>query len=132
MMLYLLVGLGGALGSMVRFWLSGVTAARIGETFPWGTLVVNITGSFAIGFFFTLTGPEGRVFAGSYTRQFVMFGLCGGYTTFSAFSLQTLSLAREGQWLQAGGNIIGSVLACLIAVWLGHLLAAYLNLQRGL
>ncbi len=132
MMIYLLVGLGGALGSVVRFWLSGVVDTRIGETFPWGTLVINVTGSFAIGFFATLTGPEGRVFASSYTRQFVMIGLCGGYTTFSAFSLQTLSLAREGQWLQAGGYVFGSVVACLIAVWLGHLLAAYLNLQRGI
>jgi CrcB protein len=132
MMIYLLVGLGGALGSVVRFWLSGIVDTRIGETFPWGTLVINVTGSLLIGFFATLTGPEGRVFASSYTRQFVMIGLCGGYTTFSAFSLQTLNLAREGEWLRAGGYIAGSVLACLIAVWLGHLLATYLNTQRGL
>jgi len=132
MMIYLLVGLGGALGSVVRFWLSGVVDTRIGETFPWGTLVINVTGSLVIGFIATLTGPEGRVFASSYTRQFVMIGLCGGYTTFSAFSLQTLSLAREGEWLRAGGYIASSVLACLLAVWLGHLLAAYLNTQRGI
>jgi len=131
MMLYLLVGLGGALGSMARFWLSGVIATRIGETFPWGTLVINVAGSFVIGFFATLTGPEGRVFATSETRQFVMVGLCGGFTTFSAFSLQTLSLAREGQWLQAGGNIAGSVVTCLVAVWLGHLAAASINQLKG-
>lgn len=132
MMIYLLVGLGGALGSVVRFWLSGVVDTRIGETFPWGTLVINVTGCLVIGFFATLTGPEGRVFAGSYTRQFVMVGLCGGYTTFSAFSLQTLNLAREGEWLRAGGCVAGSVMACLVAVWLGHLLATCLNTQRGI
>ena len=131
MMLYLLVGLGGALGSMARFWLSGVVASRVGETFPWGTLVINVAGSFVIGFFSTLTGPEGRVFASSETRQFVMIGLCGGFTTFSAFSLQTLNLAREGQWLQAGGNVAGSVVACLVAVWLGHLAAASINQLKG-
>ncbi len=131
MMLYLLVGLGGALGSIARFWLSGVIANRIGETFPWHTLVINVTGSFLIGFFATLTGPDGRVFASTGTRQFVMIGLCGGYTTFSAFSLQTLNLARDGEWLQAGANTVGSVVTCLVAVWLGHLLAAYLNQMKG-
>jgi len=131
MMLYFLVGLGGALGSIARFWLSGVIAARVGETFPWHTLLINVTGSFVIGFFATLTGPEGRVFASSGTRQFVMIGLCGGYTTFSAFSLQTLALAREGQWLQAGGNIAGSVILCLLAVWLGHFAAASINQLKG-
>lgn len=131
MMLYLLVGLGGALGSMARFWLSGVVATQVGETFPWGTLAVNIIGSFIIGFVATLTAPEGRVFAGGNTRQFIMTGLCGGYTTFSSFSLQTLNLARDGEWLRAGGNVMGSVAACLVAVWLGHLAAAYLNQLKG-
>jgi len=130
-MLYLLVGLGGALGSMARFGLSGLVASQIGETFPWGTLVINTTGSFVIGFFATLTGPDGRVFASTESRQFVMTGLCGGYTTFSSFSLQTLNLTREGEWLRAGGNIAGSIVTCLVAVWLGHLLAAYLNTQRS-
>jgi CrcB protein len=131
MMLYFLVGLGGALGSVARFWLSGLVASQIGETFPWGTLVINVTGSFVIGFFATLTGPDGRVFAGSTTRQFVMTGLCGGYTTFSSFSLQTLNLARDGEWLRAGGNITGSVALCLVAVWLGHVAAAQLNQLKG-
>lgn len=131
MMLYLLIGLGGALGSMARFWLSGLVANHIGETFPWGTLVINVTGSFVIGFFATLTGPDGRVFAGGNTRQFVMTGICGGYTTFSSFSLQTLNLTREGEWLRAGGNTVGSVVTCLLAVWLGHLAAASLNQLKG-
>lgn len=131
MILYLLIALGGALGSVARFWLSGVVANLFGETFPWGTLLINVTGSFVIGFFFTLTGPDGRLFVSGNTRQFFMTGICGGYTTFSSFSLQTLNLAREGEWLRAGGNVAGSVACCLIAVWLGHLLAAGLNIQRG-
>jgi CrcB protein len=131
MMLYLLVGLGGALGSVARFALSGFVATNFGETFPWGTFVINVTGSFVIGFYSTLTGPDGRVFASGNSRQFFMTGICGGYTTFSSFSLQTLNLARDGEWLQAGGNVVGSVVACLVAVWLGHLAAAYLNQLKG-
>ncbi|MEN9404192.1 MAG: hypothetical protein RL091_2895 [Verrucomicrobiota bacterium] len=131
MMLYLLVGLGGALGSVARFWFSGVVANQFGETFPWGTLIVNVIGSFIIGFVATLTAPDGRVFAGGNTRQFIMTGICGGYTTFSSFSLQTLNLARDGEWLRAGGNVVGSVVACLVAVWLGHLAASYLNQLKG-
>ena len=102
----------------------------LGETFPWGTLLVNITGSLIIGFFATPTGLDGPIFASSTVRQFVMIGLCGGYTTFSSFSLQTLNLANDGEWLQAGGNIIGSVVLCLLAVWLGHILAVSINAMR--
>ena len=131
MMLYLLVGLGGALGSIARFWLSGLVANQFGGTFPWGTLIVNVSGSFVIGFFFTLTEPGGRVFVSGNSRQFIMTGICGGYTTFSSFSLQTLNLAREGEWLHAGANTAGSVAACLVAVWLGHLAAAYVNQLKG-
>ena len=102
-----------------------------GTTFPWGTFIVNVTGSFVIGFYATLTGPDGRVFASGHSRQFFMTGICGGYTTFSSFSLQTLNLARDDEWLQAGGNAVGSLVACLVAVWLGHLAAAYLNQLKG-
>jgi fluoride exporter len=127
---YFWVAIGGAVGTVGRFWLSGVVARLIGETFPWGTLVINVTGSFVIGFFGTLTGPDGRIFVGSTSRQFVMIGICGGYTTFSSFSLQTLNLMNDGEWLYAGANITGSVTLCLVAVWAGYALAVSLNAMK--
>ncbi|MGP0061938.1 MAG: fluoride efflux transporter CrcB [Beijerinckiaceae bacterium] len=124
---YIWVALGGALGTTGRYWLSGLVARLIGETFPWGTLVINVTGSLLIGFIAALTGPDGRFFAGSTARQFMMIGICGGYTTFSSFSLQTLNLANDGEWLYAGANIVFSVLLCLVAVWGGSMLASTIN-----
>jgi CrcB protein len=124
---YVWIALGGALGSMARYGCSSLAARWIGETFPWGTLIINVLGSMVIGFFATLTGPDGRVLVAPDVRQFVMVGICGGYTTFSSFSLQTLSLARDGDMLRAGANVVASVVLCLIAVWLGHLGAAALN-----
>jgi len=124
---YLAVALGSALGGVGRFWLSGLTAQRVGETFPWGTLVVNVSGSFAIGLFAALTGPDGRWIVSPRLSFFFTAGLCGGYTTFSSFSLQTLKLAQEGQLLYALGNVAASVAACLLAVWLGHLLGQALS-----
>jgi CrcB protein len=127
MVTYLWIALGSAAGGMARFWCSGIVARLFGETFPWGTLFVNVTGSFLIGFFATLTGPDGRMFAGSTMRQFVMLGLLGGFTTFSSFSLQTLALAQNGEWVPAATNIVGSVVLCLMGVWLGHALAVAVN-----
>ncbi len=127
MVTYFWVAIGSALGGMARFYCSGVAARMIGETFPYGTLIVNVVGSFIIGFFATMTGPNGRIFAGTLARQFVMIGFCGGYTTFSSFSLQTLNLMNDGEWLYAGANITGSVILCLVAVWAGYALAVSLN-----
>ena len=127
MLIYLWIAIGGAIGSVGRYWLSGLFARGVGEVFPWGTLFVNVSGSFIIGFFYTLTGPDGRLLVGTSARQFVMVGICGGYTTFSAFSLQTLNLVRAGELLGAGGNIVLSVVLCLIAVWLGHWAATMIN-----
>jgi fluoride exporter len=127
---YIWVAIGGALGTTGRYWLSGVVAQQIGETFPWGTLVINVTGSFVIGFFATLTGPDGRIFVGTNPRQFVMVGICGGYTTFSSFSLQTLNLMNDGEWAFAGANIGLSVFLCLIAVWAGHVLGVSMNAMK--
>lgn len=129
--LYLFVALGGAIGTVARYFLSGVVATGFGETFPWGTLAVNVIGSFIIGFFATLTAPDGRLFVSGTTRQFVMAGFCGGFTTFSSFSLQTLNLMRDGEWLYAGGNIVGSVALCLFFVWLGSISAMALNQLKG-
>jgi CrcB protein len=129
--LYLIVALGGALGTIGRYFVSGAVANAFGETFPWGTLIVNISGSFVIGFFATLTAPDGRLFVGGSTRQFVMTGICGGYTTFSSFSLQTLNLLRDDEWLAAGGNILGSMTLCMLGVWLGSLCAAAVNQLKG-
>ena len=124
---YFWIAVGSALGGVARYWFSGVIARLMGETFPWGTLFINIIGSFIIGFFATLTGPDGRILVPSVARQFVMIGLCGGYTTFSSFSLQTLNLATDGEYLYAGLNIVLSVVLCLVAVWLGSILATSLN-----
>ncbi len=132
MSLYGWIAFGSALGGVARFGLSGLVAHRAGETFPWGTLVVNVVGSFVIGFFATMTGPEGRFPVGGTGRQFFMTGVLGGFTTFSSFSLQTLNLARESEWLRAGGNAVGSLVCCLIAVWLGHVAAMGLNALKGI
>ena len=129
--MYLAVALGGALGTVGRYFISGVVANAFGETFPWGTLIINVTGSFVIGFFATLAAPDGRLVVSGTTRQFVMVGLCGGYTTFSSFSLQTLNLVRGGEWTPAAGNMIGSVAFCMIGVWLGAISAAAINQLKG-
>ena len=123
MVSYLWIMLGGALGTGARFWLSGVVAGNMGEAFPVGTLIVNVTGSFVIGFFAGLIDPQGPFLIGPRVRQFVMVGVCGGYTTFSSFSLQTLELARAGDWLRAGLHCLLSVFGCLVAVWLGRILS---------
>jgi len=122
MIAYLWVALGGALGSVSRFWLNGLISEKFGATFPWGTLAANVTGSFVIGVIGALAMPEGRMDSQSrmFATQFLMIGVCGGYTTFSSFSLQTLDLARDGDWLRAGLNAVFSVICCLIAVWLGR------------
>jgi fluoride exporter len=125
--LYFWIAIGGALGTLARFALSGIAAHHLGETFPWGTLLVNVSGSLIIGFFATFFGPEGQYLLEPTARHFVMTGVLGGYTTFSSFSLQTLTLAREGDWLRAGVNAVGSLILCLIAVWLGHIAAVALS-----
>jgi CrcB protein len=124
---YLWIAIGSALGGAARYWCQGWAARMIGETFPWGTLIVNIVGCTFIGLFATLTGPDGRMLVGATVRRFVMVGICGGYTTFSSFSLETLNLARDGQWTRVAGNVLGSVMLCLLGVWLGQAAGTLIN-----
>ncbi len=127
MLTYLWIGLGSALGGMGRYWCSGAVARTFGETFPWGTIIVNVSGSLVIGFLATIMAPDGRMLVAPDARAFLMIGVCGGYTTFSSFSLRTLNLVRDGEWLWVSANILLSVILCLAAVWLGHIGAAALN-----
>jgi CrcB protein len=133
---YLWVAIGGALGSMARYGIGGLVSEKFGASggsFPWGTLVVNVTGSFIIGVLGALTAAEGKMTPQSrlLATQLLITGVCGGYTTFSSFSLQTLNLLRDREWLYAGGNIVLSVILCMIAVWLGYLLGSVVNSAKG-
>ena len=120
MLTYLWIALGGALGSVARYGLSDYLVTRHTAPPPYAILLINATGSFLIGAGAALTGPGGRwTTVPSDFRLFFMVGICGGYTTFSSFSLQTFDLARGGAVLLAGLNILGSVTLCLLAVWLG-------------
>jgi len=120
------VALGGALGSVARYWIS-VWTLPISRGLPWGTIGINIAGSFVIGFFGTLTLESGRHPAPEWVRLFVIVGLCGGFTTFSSFSLQTFDLLHGDAWGRAMANVGLSVLLCLAAVAAGHAAAAQLN-----
>jgi CrcB protein len=133
MLAYLWVAIGGALGSMARYGIGGLVSEKFGQSFPWGTLLVNVSGSFVIGFLGALAAPGGKMSSQSrlLTTQLLTTGVCGGYTTFSSFSLQTLNLLRDREWLYAGGNILLSVILCMIAVWLGYLLGSTFNSMKG-
>lgn len=126
-----MVVLGGAIGSLARYLLSAL-AAPISGTLPWGTILINIGGSFIIGFFGTLTLASGRFPVSDNLRLLVMVGICGGFTTFSSFSLQTLDLMRGGAMTRAALNVTLSVVLCVAAVAIGHMLAARLNGGAGL
>lgn len=121
------VAAGSALGGVLRYWCSGLIAERIGETFPWGTLFVNVLGSLLIGLVAAVTAPDARIIMAPAVRVFFLVGVFGGFTTFSSFSLQTLNLLQDGEWLFATGNIIGSVVLCMIGVWIGHTLGVAYN-----
>lgn len=112
---------------MARYGCSGLAARYIGATFPLGTLIVNVSGSLVIGFLASLAVADGRLLISPDARAFLMIGLCGGFTTFSAFSIETLDLARDGDWLWAGANVVLSVVLCLLAVWLGYMGASAIS-----
>jgi fluoride exporter len=124
---YVWIGLGSAIGGMGRYWCSGLVARSFGQVFPWGTIAVNVIGSLVIGFLATSLSGDGRFLVAPDARAFLMIGVCGGYTTFSSFSLETLSLLRDGEWSWAAANVVMSVFLCLVAVWLGHVGATALN-----
>ena len=124
---YFWITIGSAVGGAARYFCSGVVARLIGETFPWGTLVVNVVGSFIIGLVAVLTAPDGRLLVDPTTRLAITVGFCGGYTTFSSFSIQTLNLLNDGQYLYAGANILLSVAVCLAAVWAGSIIGSSIN-----
>ena len=116
---YFWVALGSALGGMGRYACSGLGVRYFGEGFPWGTLFVNMLGSLVIGVLAVIIPADSRVFA-DHSRDFLMIGLCGGFTTFSSFSLETLNLARNGDWGPATAYTLGSVVLCLVAVVIGY------------
>jgi CrcB protein len=116
---YLWVALGGAIGSAARYACSGLAVRWLGTAFPWGTFFVNATGSFAIGVLAALATHGERPLIGADARAFLIVGVLGGFTTFSSFSLETLTLARGGQLGAAGANVLLSLVVCLVAVWLG-------------
>ncbi|MBS3651431.1 fluoride efflux transporter CrcB [Pseudaminobacter sp. 19-2017] len=128
---YAVVALGSVVGGVLRALASSVSLAIWGPGFPVGTLIVNVVGSLIIGFYATLTGPDGRVFASPRQRLLVMAGFCGGFTTFSTFSLETVMLMQSGELLVAAANVAVSVVTWLAAVWLGHMLATRLNRLKG-
>jgi CrcB protein len=131
MMTWLAVAVGSALGGMARYGLGILVARVVGTGFPWGTLLINVLGSFAIGLYGTLTLPDGPMPASFAARAFVMVGLCGGFTTFSSFSLQTMLLLQAGDVLEAAGYILGSVALCLAGTFLGYWLAIRLGVPQG-
>lgn len=127
MSIYWLIGLGSAVGGMLRYALTAAFVRLMGPEFPWGTIFINVTGSILIGALAAASGPTGRFPLNDDWRQFLMAGFCGGYTTFSAFSLQTLVLAEQGAWGSAAANVVGSVVLCLLGVWLGYQAGLALN-----
>jgi len=130
--LYLAVGLGAALGSAARVAISLGIEGALGAGFAWGTLTVNVMGSFLIGLYATLTEPDGRLLARPATRQFVLAGFCGGLTTFSIFSLETLFFVVEERLDLAALYVVASVVLWLVAVWLGYRLGVRLNRLKGM
>lgn len=123
----LLIAVGSGIGGVLRYLVSGLVARTLGEVFPLGTLTVNVLGSFVIGLFVALTGPDGRLLIDPRLRQAFTLGVCGGFTTFSSFSMQTLTLLQEGEWTLAVLNVAASVVLCLLAVWAGWELGVWMN-----
>ncbi len=127
MITWLVVALGSAFGGVSRYGVGLLADQLWGSAFPWGTLLINIVGSFIIAFFGTVTLATGPMPANSDIRAFVMVGFCGGFTTFSSFSLQTLELLQDGEILAAGAYMLASVVLCVAGAFLGFWLASRLG-----
>ena len=125
MLRVILIGLAGLVGTLCRYWLSGVLARRYGETFPAGTLAVNVAGCFLIGFLFYMF--QERYVVGQTARTVVLVGFLGGFTTFSSYGLQTFTLLRDGEFAYAVANVVASNLLGLLMVWGGYALAKLLG-----
>ncbi|HTH98900.1 MAG TPA: fluoride efflux transporter CrcB [Stellaceae bacterium] len=126
---YLLVAIGGAIGSIARYWLGNLGDTLLSSTFPWGILIVNVLGCFVIGFFSEATGANGMLDVAPDTRSFVIVGLCGGFTTFSSFSLGTITLLSDGHVMGAIGNVSLSLVTCLTGVAIGIWLTRFTKLS---
>ena len=129
--LYAAVALGSAVGAVCRYLCSLWALDLAGTGFPWGTLAVNVAGSLVIGLYATLTGPDGRLLVSPTARQAVMTGFCGGFTTFSMFSLETLWLLERQDYLRAGLSLSSSILLWLVAAWIGIRIATRMNRLKG-
>lgn len=124
MMAYLIVGLGAFLGANCRYLVGGWAADRWGVAFPYGTMIINLSGSFVIGLFLTLIGE--RFVAPPGLRLFFAVGFLGAYTTFSTFTFESLALIQSRSYLLAGSNLIGSVVLGMLAVWAGAIIGRLL------
>jgi CrcB protein len=120
----ILIGLAGLTGTLLRYWLSGFVARQYGETFPWGTMTVNMIGCLVTGAVFNLT--EERFLVNPTLRTVILIGLMGGFTTFSSYGLQTFTLLRDGEFGLATLNIGISNALGLLMVWTGYALVKVL------
>jgi len=130
-MSWLLIAIGSALGGVARHAVGLFVTQKWGSVFPWGTLTVNVVGSFSIGVLGALVAVSQRTSTADAVRELLMIGFLGGFTTFSAFSLQTLQLMRDGRPAYALANVSVSIAACLLAVWLGYVLGQFLSFRSG-
>jgi fluoride exporter len=129
MITWLVVALGSAAGGVARYGVGLLVARAVGSAFPWGTLLINVVGSFVIGFFGAMTVTDGPMPASAEMRAFVMVGVCGGFTTFSSFSMQTVDLLRAGETVPAALYMLGSVALCLAGTFFGYWLTTRLGVQ---
>jgi CrcB protein len=120
----LAIAAGGAVGSVLRYWMSSAVHMIFGRAFPYGTLAVNVIGSFLAGFLFVLFID--RLSDEAVLRAAILIGVLGGFTTFSTFSIETFNLIEEGAWTRAGLNVSSSLILCIFATWIGALLARQL------